>query len=173
MLRKIHSHYLRWYPSSKVCGYDIYNPVLLWLSYPVVCRKLNALAVTKSASRTHDQLFPPSAARRNIIRKPSIDADQQPYVDEDDEVVKPNVVGSKYVPDRRGRIRMDWSELEITWLTNWVQKQDSGKHLNWNRCVSQIQADSSVRVTFENNCHLCKDKLREKYRRLKAEGVVQ
>ena len=83
------------------------------------------------------------------------------------------MVVSKYVPDRRGRIRMDWSEMEIDWLTTWVQNQDSGKNLNWNRCVLQIQADSTVRDIFESNCHLCKDKLREKYRRLKAEGIVQ
>lgn len=76
----------------------------------------------------------------------------------------------KNAPDRRGRIRTDWSDLEIRWLIDWIERQETGKNLNWSNCVLQIKADSSIRSLFESRCHLCKEKLREKYKRLKAQG---
>ena len=108
--------------------------------------------------------------------KPSLKDDEQPYAeeaeDDDDENNAIMKEEAKYKPDRRGRIRRDWCDEEVEWLTAWILRQKSGSHLIWTKCVAEIRSDVNTQELFEGNCHLCKDKLRDKYRRMRAEGLV-
>ncbi len=145
--------------------------MMLWS----LCRKCEAVKVARSACKTFQKLYPVSSARRSIVQKASVPDDEQPYIEDEEEEGRKNqefMIFKGNAPDRRGRIRTDWSDLEIRWLINWIERQESGKNLNWSNCVLQIKADASVRSLFESRCHLCKEKLREKYKRLKAQDLV-